>query len=133
MSQSLIRFCRVAISSAAVAICIGIVGAHAAERTIAIARSDCALAIEHAAAPDVACQPGINVHGRPVAPAEVEGVDVVLPDVIPIFISTDRRRRFGLRRNSPLLEADAGVGIVVFQLSPRFRTVVNPASSVRFA
>lgn len=117
MSLSLIRFCSVAVPSAAIAICVGMVAGRAAERTIAVARSDCRLAIEHAAAPDVAYRPGVDVHGRPVAPADVEGPDIVLPDVIPIFISADLRRRFGLRRNSPLLEAEAGIGIVEFQLS----------------
>ena len=113
--MSMIRLCQVAAPT--LAILAGMSASNAAERTIAVARSDCQLAIEHAPAPDVAYRPGVDVHGRPVAPADVEGPDIVLPDVIPIFISADLRRRFGLRRNSPLLEAEAGIGIVEFQLS----------------
>jgi hypothetical protein len=89
----------------------------AAERTIAVARSDCRLAIEHVAVPSVDYQPGVDVHGAPVAPADVEKPDIVLPDVIPISISADLREQFSLRPESPLLSVDAGIGIVEFQLS----------------
>jgi hypothetical protein len=89
----------------------------AAERTIAMARSDCRLAIEHVAAPGVDFQPGVDVYGAPVAPADVEEPDIVLPDVIPISISSDLRDRFRLRHDSPLLNIEAGVGIVEFQVS----------------
>ncbi len=97
--------------------CVGITVCQAAERTIAMARSDCRLAIEHVAAYGVDYQPGVDVHGDPVAPANVEEQDVVLPDVIPISISTDLREQFLLPADSPLLNVDAGIGIVEFQLS----------------
>jgi hypothetical protein len=96
---------------------IGITVCQAAERTIAVARSDCRLAIEQVAAPGVEYQPGIDVHGAPVAPADVEEPDVVLPDVIPISISADLVDQFQLPPDSPLLNVDAGIGIVEFQLS----------------
>lgn len=82
-----------------------------------MARSDCRVAIEHVAAPGVDYQPGVDVHGAPVAPADVEEPDIVLPDVIPISISADRREQFSLGPESPLLNVDAGIGIVEFQLS----------------
>lgn len=82
-----------------------------------MARSDCRLAIEHVAAADVDYQPGVDVHGAPVAPADVEEQGIVLPDVIPVSISADLRERFRLRHDSPLLNVDAGIGIVEFQLS----------------
>jgi hypothetical protein len=82
-----------------------------------MARSDCRLAVEHVAAAGVDYQPGIDVHGAPVAPADVEEPDIVLPDVIPISISVDLVDQFRLRPDSPLLNIDAGIGIVEFQLS----------------
>lgn len=82
-----------------------------------MARSDCRLAIEQVEAPGVDYQPGVDVHGVPVVPADVEEPDIVLPDVIPISISADLVDQFGLQPNSPLLSIDAGIGIVEFQLS----------------
>ena len=82
-----------------------------------MARSDCRLAIEHAAAPGVEYQPGVDVHGAPVAPADVDEPDIVLPDVIPISISSDLSDQFLLPPDSPLLNVDAGIGLVEFQLS----------------
>jgi hypothetical protein len=96
---------------------IDITVCQAAEHTIAMARSDCSLAVEHVAAPGVDYQPGVDVHGAPVAPADVQEQDIILPDVIPISISADLVDQFALPPDSPLLNVDAGIGLVEFQLS----------------
>ena len=96
---------------------LGITVCQAAERAIAVAQTDCRLAVEHVAAPGVEYQPGVDVHGAPVAPADLEEPDIVLPDVIPISISADLVEQFRLRPDSPLLNIDAGIGIVEFELS----------------
>jgi hypothetical protein len=44
----------------------------AAERTIAIARSDCELAVRYVTPPGVDYQPGVDVNGRPVTPADLD-------------------------------------------------------------
>src|SRR5215471_2846074 len=90
----------------------------AAERTIAIARSDCELAVRYVPPPGVAYQPGVDVHGKPVAPADLDGGHrLQLPETIPVVITDDLRKRFGLPDDSPLFDSNSFVGIVGLRLS----------------
>jgi hypothetical protein len=58
-----------------------------ASAEIAISRKDCSRLVNHEPAPDVTYQPGVDVHGRPVAPADLGGgQQIQLPDVIYIPI-----------------------------------------------
>ena len=41
--------------------------------TVAITRADCARLVAHRPAPDVAYQPGVDVYGREVVPADLGG------------------------------------------------------------
>jgi hypothetical protein len=100
---------------AAVAYVIG--SCDAAERTIAVARSDCRLAIEHAATADVDFEPGVDVHGRPVVPADGGRSGVALPDIVSVFVSAEVRNTFQLGDDSPLLSFDAGIGVVEYEPS----------------
>jgi hypothetical protein len=93
--------------------------ASAAERTIAIARSDCELAVRYVAPAGVDYQPGVDVNGRPVAPADLDDHRLQLPESIPVFISDDMRKRFRVPHHSPLFDTDAVVGIVELRLSDR--------------
>ena len=94
--------------------------ASAAERTIAVARSDCELAVRYVAPAGVDYQPGVDVDGRPVAPADLDdGRRLQLPESIPVIISEDTRKRFHVSHHSPLFDADAVVGIVELRLSDR--------------
>ena len=99
---------------------IAVPSAGAVERTITVARSDCELAVRYVTPPGVEYQPGVDVHGKPVVPADLYGDrSLALPESIPIVISDEQRKRFHLRYNSPLFDADAIVGIVEFHLSDR--------------
>ena len=92
----------------------------AAERTIAIARSDCELAVRYTPPPGVAYQPGVDVNGHPVAPADLDGDRrLQLPESIPVVITDDLRKRFGLPDDSPLFDSNAFIGIVELGLSDR--------------
>ncbi len=56
---------------------------------IVITKTDCSRLIRHVPAPDVAYQPGVDVQGRAVAPADVPGsgadaIPGLLPDVLEI-------------------------------------------------
>jgi len=94
--------------------------ASAAERTIAVARSDCELAVRYVAPAGVDYQPGVDVNGRPVAPADLDdGRRLQLPESIPVIISEDTRKRFHVSHHSPLFDTDAVVGIVELRLSDR--------------
>jgi|SRR5215468_4447731 len=94
------------------------VPARAAERTIAVARSDCELAVRYVPPPGVAYQPGVDVHGNPVVPADLAGGRrLQLPETIPVVITDDLRKRFGLPDDSPLFDSNSFVGIVALRLS----------------
>jgi hypothetical protein len=85
---------------------------------IHVARADCRRLVAHRPDANVAYQPGVDVHGRPVAPADLPGgAQVALPDVIPIVISVDIQERFGIPANSVLYEPNAYVGLAVFRFS----------------
>ena len=80
---------------------------------IAISRSDCERLVRHEPAPDVVYQPGIDVHGRPVAPADLGGgAQIQLPDVIYIPIEVLIQDKYGIPANSVLYHATALVGVV---------------------
>ena len=84
--------------------------------TITITRADCLRLVEHAPAPDVAYQPGVDVRGRPVAPADLGGGTMVVPpDTIEIDIEVDLVDRFGIPANPDLFDADAQIGTVVVE------------------
>lgn len=56
---------------------------------IVITKTDCSRLIRHVPAPDVAYQPGVDVHGRAVAPADMPGsgadaIPNLLPEVLEI-------------------------------------------------
>ena len=82
---------------------------------IEITAADCRALVTHQTAPDVAYQPGVDVRGRPVAPADLPGGVVIEPPrtfIIPIEI--DLVERFGLLSTVPGFEADALVGTVLY-------------------
>lgn len=106
----------------AIVVIVGLAGGPsiAAERTVAIARSDCELAVRYVTPAGVDYQPGVDVHGHPVVPADLdEARRLQLPESIPVVIGEDLRRRFHLSRRSPLFDADAVVGIVELRLRDR--------------
>ena len=117
------RASRIAIFYGSVTIvALAIVGATAsrgAERTIAVARSDCELAVRYVAPAGVDYQPGVDVNGRPVAPADLDDHRLQLPESIPVFITDDMRKRFRVPHQSPLFDTDAVVGIIELRLSDR--------------
>ena len=87
--------------------------AAAAEAEIAVSRRDCERLVRHQPGPDVTYQPGVDVHGNPVAPADLGGgVQLELPDVIYIPIEVLVQDKYGIPANSVLYDAKAQVGVV---------------------
>jgi hypothetical protein len=83
-----------------------------ANAEVAISRRDCQRLVRHEPAPDVAYQPGVDVHGRPVVPADLGGgSQIELPDVIYIPIEVLIQDRFHIPANSVLFQATAEVGV----------------------
>ena len=80
---------------------------------VAISRRDCQQLVRHEPAPDVTYQPGVDVHGKPVVPADLNGgSQIELPDVIYIPIEVLLQDRYGIPANSVLYNATALVGVV---------------------
>ncbi len=83
---------------------------------VAITRADCARLVAHLPAPDVAYQPGVDVYGREVVPADLGGAPrIELPETILIDIEIDLLERFGIPATPALYDADAKVGEVVYR------------------
>lgn len=84
-----------------------------ASADVAISRRDCQYLVRHHPAPDVAYQPGIDVHGRAVVPADVDdGSQIKLPETIYIPIEVDIGQRYHIPANSILWKATAEIGTV---------------------
>ncbi len=84
--------------------------------TVAITRADCARLVAHVPAPDAAYQPGVDVHGRQVTPADLDGAPRIrLPERILIPIEIGLLERFGIPANPALFDADAKIGDVVYR------------------
>ncbi len=80
---------------------------------IAVSRQDCQRLVRHQPAPDVTYQPGVDVHGNAVAPADLGGgQQIELPDVIYIPIEVLLQDKYGIPANSVLYNARAQVGVV---------------------
>lgn len=87
--------------------------AASAEAEIAVSRKDCERLVRHEPAPDATYQPGVDVHGNPVAPADLGGgQQIELPDVIYIPIEVLVQDKYGIPANSVLYDARAQVGVV---------------------
>jgi hypothetical protein len=85
----------------------------AARADVAITRQDCQYLTRYQPAPDVAYQPGVDAHGKAVAPADLGGgSQIKLPETIYIPIEINIGRRYGIPANSPLWKATAEVGTV---------------------
>jgi hypothetical protein len=83
---------------------------------VAITRADCARLVAHVPGPDVAYEPGVDVYGREVAPADLGGAPrIELPETILIDIEIDLQARFGIPVDPTLYDPDAEVGEVVYR------------------
>lgn len=100
------------IGSIAIAL-VSVAWAAPASAEIAISRKDCERLVNHEPAPDVTYQPGVDVRGRPVVPADLGGGrQIQLPDVIYIPIEVLIQDKYGIPANSVLYDATALVGVV---------------------
>lgn len=90
-------------------------GSAAEQRILRITKADCAWLVKHEPAPDTAYQPGVDVHGRPVVPADLDAQPLRLPERTEIEITVDLQDRFGIPANSALFEGEVAVGRVVVE------------------
>ncbi len=84
-----------------------------AEADITVSRQDCDRLVQYQQAPGVEYQPGVDAHGRPVAPADLGGgYQIKPPETIVIPIEILIQDRFHIPANSVLWNAKAQVGVV---------------------
>ncbi|QQG35324.1 MAG: hypothetical protein HYS17_07140 [Micavibrio aeruginosavorus] len=69
----------------------------------------CRLRAQHMARTDAAYQPGVDVHGKPVVPADVSAVPAMIPDVVKIPISIDLAQRLGQVPAGAELKTETGM------------------------
>lgn len=104
---------RVAIINAAVVILTCFAGPLPAVADVAVSRQDCSRLVQYQQPPGVEYQPGIDAHGRPVAPADLGGgYQIKPPETIVIPIEILIQDRFHIPTNSVLWNAKAQVGVV---------------------
>ncbi|MFM2128955.1 MAG: hypothetical protein RL477_501 [Pseudomonadota bacterium] len=61
--------------------------------------------------PGVDYQPGVDVEGNPVAPADLGGAPPIrLPEIVHIPITVDIAKRFGIPATSNLFKPEAYIG-----------------------
>ena len=85
-----------------------------ADTVIIINRSDCARMAVHKPAADVTYTPGVDVQGRPVAPADLPGAaQISVPNEIILDVTVDIQKRYGIPNDAVMVKSEARIGTVV--------------------
>lgn len=83
---------------------------------LAVTPDVCDRLVVHRPDDDVAYQPGVDVEGRPVAPADLPGtVRLTMPGTITIPVTVDIVERFGLPFDPGAIEADGLIGTLTLR------------------
>lgn len=83
------------------------------EGTLTISEADCRLLTRHEPAPDVAYQPGVDVHGQAVTPADLGGrVPIEIPSTFTIDIDVFLAERLGIPANQKDYVPEANIAVV---------------------
>jgi len=70
------------------------------------------LFVTHQPSADVAYKPGVDVHGKPVAPADLNPApQIKVPETVAFDVAVDLRR-FGVPQTSPLFQPSVKLGEV---------------------
>ncbi len=88
--------------------------------TVIITKADCAALVRHVAEPGVAYEPGVDVDGRRVVPADLGGTPKIkLPEEIAIAITVDIDKRFSIPQTPDLFRPEAYIGTVIVKSDGR--------------
>ena len=93
--------------------------ARAAEAYLTLSEADCDRLARHYPAEDVTYQPGRDVRGKAVSPADLDGGSgLVLPEAVVIPIEVDLFERWGIPANSANFKVDVATGRAIFNGQP---------------
>ena len=85
---------------------------------LTLSENDCARLARHYPADDVTYQPGRDVRGKAVAPADLGGGSgLILPDAVVIPIEVELFERYGIPANGASFKGDLYVGEVVVDVA----------------
>ncbi len=89
---------------------------------LTISEGDCARLARHHPADDVTYQPGRDVRGKPVVPADLpseegDGNSLILPGAVVIPIEVDLFERFGIPAEETSFKGDIFIGEVVVDVA----------------
>lgn len=85
-------------------------------QTVTVRHADCLKLVKHVPSADVAYQPGVDVRGRPVVPADVQGgLSVTPPQDFTIDITVRLDKRFGIPATADLYQPEANIGVVTIK------------------
>ena len=80
--------------------------------------ADCATLARHVPSADVAYKPGVDVHGKKVAPADLPGSNsIAVPKIVNIPITIDLAARYGIPATSNLFKGEAYAGTARVRVS----------------
>jgi hypothetical protein len=93
----MLQWLRTAALIAAAAALVLLAGPALGQQTVIITRADCLRLVEHLPTPDVEYRPGVDVRGRPVAGADLDGgyAHVEPPDAIAFPLAVELRNFLG--------------------------------------
>jgi hypothetical protein len=81
----------------------------AAAQKLTVTDRDCAQIVQHVASADVNYKPGVDVYGRPVAPADLNP-QVITPPQNFTFDANIDLKKYGIPASSPLLLPSMNMG-----------------------
>lgn len=111
-AMGVVGFCLLAMAYPAAAEDTRILGGE----QVTVGRLDCLKLVKHVPAPDVAYRPGVDVRGKPVVPADPEGVGkIVPPENFTIDITVRIDKRFGVPPTAELYRPEARIGAVTVE------------------
>lgn len=92
--------------------------ANSAEETeVKITKRDCKRVVAHQARDDVAYKPGVDVRGRKVKPADLDGrKPLKLPNELTIDIGIDLGKRLGIGDDGNKFSGDTNLGKVKYDI-----------------
>ena len=85
----------------------------AADSKIKVTKNDCKNVVRHLPSADVQYKPGVDVYGRKVASADLNGPSQIkIPDEITIAFGVDLAEKFGLGASGKYMSESAPIGKV---------------------